>query len=353
MCGTTRSELGEHHRTTRAVQRSVGGIRAQYLIKEYRPAMRVSVVSGNPRTIGNWCVAAAALIALATACSGADSRKTVADSALERDLTLAANAERPPVVTAQLGDTAQSQKSPKTVESIPDPRPEPLSPSRPAAPKPDIRNEQATTQTKAAEQVTSVSPTPAPLPFEPAPATTAATGGSGISASKSLGVGTALIAHTSTQLCSLANRPGDRIVANLAADVSGPDGARLPAGTPIVIEMATAEPPADFAFRVKGVQVDGKFISAEGTVASAGETTERRVANAGDKGKVATGAVIGAILGRVIGGGTKGTVIGAAGGAAAGSVMAARNSTVEHCLPSGATITVTLSSPLVLPASSD
>ncbi|MBC8087455.1 MAG: hypothetical protein H7Z40_09315 [Phycisphaerae bacterium] len=132
--------------------------------------------------------------------------------------------------------------------------------------------------------------------------------------------------------------------------VTGPDGASLPAGTPIVVEMAAAEPPADFAFRVKGVQVDGKFIPAEGRVTSDGATTDRRVSKGGDKGKVATGAIIGAILGRVLGGSTKGTVIGAAGGAAAGSVMAARNSTVEHCLPAGATITVTLDSPLVLPS---
>jgi len=140
-------------------------------------------------------------------------------------------------------------------------------------------------------------------------------------------------------------------VATLNNAVTGPDGGTLPAGTPIVVEMAAAEPPADFAFRVKGVQVDGKFIPAEGRVTSEGATTNRRVSKGGDKGKVATGAVIGAILGRVLGGGTKGTIIGAAGGAAAGTVAAARNSMVEHCLPAGATITVTLGSPLVLPSS--
>ena len=113
-----------------------------------------------------------------------------------------------------------------------------------------------------------------------------------------------------------------------------------------------AEPPADFAFRVRGVQVNGQLIPVEGRVSAEGETNDRRVSKGGDKGKVATGAVIGAILGRVIGGGAKGTVIGAAGGAAAGSVAAARNSTVEHCLPSGARITVTLTTPLVYPAPS-
>ena len=160
------------------------------------------------------------------------------------------------------------------------------------------------------------------------------------------------VATTTAQLCSLANRPGDKIVANLSSEVLGPDGARLPIGTPVLIEMAAAEPPADFAFRVRGVQVNGELIPVEGRVSAEGETTDRRVSKGGDKGKVATGAVIGAILGRVIGGGTKGTVIGAAGGAAVGSVAAARNSVVEHCLPSGARITVTLTTPLVYPAHS-
>jgi hypothetical protein len=109
--------------------------------------------------------------------------------------------------------------------------------------------------------------------------------------------------------------------------------------------------PADgdaFAFRVKAVQVDGTLIPIEGTVRAEGTPTERRVSKGGDKGKVVTGAVVGAILGRVLGGGTRGTVIGAAGGAAAGTVAAARNSVTERCLPAGATLTVTLSAPLVL-----
>ncbi|MEO7998772.1 MAG: hypothetical protein ABI852_15085, partial [Gemmatimonadaceae bacterium] len=148
------------------------------------------------------------------------------------------------------------------------------------------------------------------------------------------------------------NRPGDKIVANLTREVAGPDGALLPVGTPVLIEMAAAVPPADFAFLVKGVQVNGKLIPVDGQVTAEGQTNDRRVSKGGDKGKVATGAVIGAILGRVIGGGAKGTVIGAAGGAAAGTIAAARNSVVEHCLPSGANITVTLTGPLVYPATS-
>lgn len=137
-------------------------------------------------------------------------------------------------------------------------------------------------------------------------------------------------------------------MATLSADAVASDGTRLAAGTPILIEMAPAASPGDFAFLVKSVHVDGVLVPVEGTVSVEGATTERRVSKGGDKGKVVGGAIAGAILGRVLGGGTRGTVIGAAGGAAAGTVAAARNSVTEKCLPAGATLTVTLSAPLVL-----
>ncbi|MCP6769021.1 hypothetical protein NL529_29670, partial [Klebsiella pneumoniae] len=74
-----------------------------------------------------------------------------------------------------------------------------------------------------------------PVPVASAGATGAvATGNpSAGGSSKSIGAGTAFTATTGAELCSLANRPGDKIVATLTADVTGPDGARLPAGTPV------------------------------------------------------------------------------------------------------------------------
>jgi hypothetical protein len=165
---------------------------------------------------------------------------------------------------------------------------------------------------------------------------------------RSLGSGTALVGRTDAEICSIANRPGDRFVATLVDDVSGPDGGRIPAGTPVLVEMAQPAPGQDFAFRVKAVQVNGTLIPIEGSVRVEGTPTERRVSKGGEKEKVVTGAVVGAILGRVLGGGTKGTVIGAAGGAAAGTIAAARSGMTERCLPAGATLTVTLTSPLVL-----
>lgn len=282
-----------------------------------------------------------ASIALFAACS-ANADKSNADSALDRDLTLAGSTAQP--ISVPLGDTASSAAKPAYSAGEPNreskPRPAPI-PAKSAGQSPAAQNSNVpntTPQTAPVSAPTQASSEPVVTPTAPV--------------MKTIGSGAILSATTGSQLCSLANRPGDKIVASLTSEVIGADGARLPAGTPVLIEMAEAAPPADFAFRVRGVQVDGKLIPVDGTVAAKGETTDRRVSKGGDKGKVATGAVIGAILGRVIGGGMKGTVIGAAGGAAAGSVAAARNSTVEHCLPSGASITVTLTSPLVYPAPS-
>lgn len=127
-----------------------------------------------------------------------------------------------------------------------------------------------------------------------------------------------------------------------------PDGTKLTAGTPVLVEMSAPATNGDFVFRVKAVQVAGQLVPIEGTVSVAGETSAHEVSKGGDKGKVISGAIAGAIIGRVLGGGVKGTIIGAAGGAAAGSAAASRNTVTEKCLPSGATLTVTLTAPLVL-----
>ncbi len=153
----------------------------------------------------------------------------------------------------------------------------------------------------------------------------------------------------------MANRPGDRFVVSLSSEVSSPDGARLPAGTPVLVELARVDSTSgEMSFRLRGVQVQGEFYPAEGSVKVVdGAITERKVSKGGsDAGKVATGAMIGGILGRVMGGGAKGTIIGAAGGAAAGTIAAARNSTIERCLSAGATLSTTLTAPLVLSPSS-
>lgn len=292
--------------------------------------------------------------ALALGACGQDDRRAASDSLLSRDLTLAASATTvaPPLA---LGDTAASQAATSappvarneapaaTPERRPAARPSRPAPRPPAAPAPA-----PVTEPVVSEPIPSPpSSAPAASPTTPARSETEGTAGSG-AGRRAIGAGTGLVGTTNAAICSLANRPGDRLVANLSNEVIGPDGARLAVGTPILVEMAAPATPGDFAFRVKAVQVNGVLIPVEGTVAVSGETTERRVSQGGDKGKVIGGAIAGAILGRVLGGGAKGTVIGAAGGAAAGTVAASRNSVTEKCLPAGATLTVTLSAPLLL-----
>lgn len=296
-----------------------------------------------------WCHYHVLLVLALSSCDRPPQTTVARDSALDRDLTLASVADAPRPADTPLGDTARS--APRETNPAGGPasrrapanRPSPVpvrvrvEPRTPPVPAPQPAPSAPRTDTVTAAAATPASSPNAPIASAPGPAP------------RIIASGTALTALTTAQLCSMANRPGDKIVANLSQEAVGPDGARLPVGTPVLVEMAEAEPPADFAFRVRGVQVDGRLIPISGQVTANGATTDRRVSKGGDKGKVVTGAVIGAILGRVLGGGTRGTVIGAAGGAAAGTVMAARNSTVEHCLPAGATITVTLTNPLVLP----
>ncbi|MCE2901252.1 MAG: hypothetical protein ACK6DP_09920 [Gemmatimonas sp.] len=284
-------------------------------------------------------------------CADRSAETASVDSALARDLTLASSA----TPSVAIGDTAVST-APSALKPAAAPTPaaqptaQPTAVSRPAS-RSASAPRRAPTRTPAP---TPTVPSPAPLEASietPASAPTLPAPEPAPSApARAIAAGVALSGPTNTPICSLANRPGDRFVVSLVAEVRGPDGAMLPPGTPILVEMAPLAADGRFAFRLRGVQLNGVFVPAEGSVQVAdATTTERQVSKGGDQGKVITGAIIGGILGRVLGGGTRGAVIGAAGGAAAGTVAAARNTVTERCLSSGALLTATLSAPLVLP----
>ena len=274
-------------------------------------------------------------------CSDRKAESASIDSLLARDLTLAAGDAPPRPMPAEIGDTAISTPSA--------PRPAARATVPPAI-RPSSRPSRSP---RPSRQAVSPAPTPAPVAEAPATAGPAASSAAAPAPGPSRGLasGTSLSGRTNAAICSLANRPGDRIVAELAEPVNGPDGATLPVGTPILVEMAPSTADGSFVFRVRSVQVNGELVPVQGTVRVGDDVavTERQVSKGGDKGKVITGAIIGAIAGRVLGGGTRGTVIGAAGGAAAGTIAAARNSQTERCLPAGATLSITLSAPLIFP----
>lgn len=300
-----------------------------------------------PRRAARWL----GIVLFVAACGESrNERSATLDSALDRDLTLAASATS----AVSIGDTAMT--SPAAAVATPEPtRPQAPTPAPRVSAPPSARPVPRTPTPRASTPAPAPVATPSPSPEPTATAASAApapdaVGGSG--RTRTFGTGLVLTGPTSTAICSLAQRPGDRFVLSLGREVSGSDGAVLPAGTPVIVELARVDSTTgEFSFRLRGIQVNGEFVPASGTVrVDEGNVTERKVSKGGsDQGKVITGAIIGGILGRVMGGGARGAVIGAAGGAAAGTIAAARNNTIERCLAAGATLSATVSAPVTLP----
>jgi len=165
--------------------------------------------------------------------------------------------------------------------------------------------------------------------------------------SREIGAGAGIVMTTGGRVCTETNRPGDKIVATIDSPVSGTNGALIPAGSKVVLEIASVTPgdQAHIDFRVRGLYVNDSLYTATGTVSPTTPLERVKVANPdanADKKKVIGGAIAGAILGQIIGHNTKGTVIGAATGAAAGAVAAKAGEKYENCLPAGASLHMTL-----------
>jgi hypothetical protein len=155
------------------------------------------------------------------------------------------------------------------------------------------------------------------------------------------------------RVCTVTNRPGDKIVATIDSPISGTNGALIPAGSKVVLEIASVTPgdQAAIDFRVRGLYVNDSLYAITGTVSQSTPLEKVKVANSdanADKKKVIGGAIAGAILGQIIGHNTKGTVIGAATGAAAGAVAAKATEKYEACLPAGASLHMTLGQPVTM-----
>jgi hypothetical protein len=141
---------------------------------------------------------------------------------------------------------------------------------------------------------------------------------------------------------------GDKYVAMVSSATLGSNGAVIPAGATVVLEVASvdrADPveTSRISFRVRSIEVDGVPQSAEGDVATLGSLEAVQSSGGSDRTKVVGGAVAGAVLGRIFGGSTRATVIGAAAGAAAGTVAARNSRTSDACLPAGSALQLTLS----------
>jgi len=252
-------------------------------------------------------------------------RSANADSDLTRDLQLAGQVNAQPTFQ----DTALSSSAPLRAPA----------PTKTPAPTPtrSARQERRMTPAAAPQDVRPSIPVPTP---QPAPMPAAAP-------SREIGAGTGIVMTTGGRVCTETNRPGDKIVATIDSPVSGSNGALIPAGSKVVLEIASVTPgdQAHIDFRVKGLYVNDSLYTATGTVSPTTPLERVKIANPdanADKKKVIGGAIAGAILGQIIGHNTKGTVIGAATGAAAGAVAAKAGEKYESCLPAGASLHMSL-----------
>jgi len=210
---------------------------------------------------------------------------------------------------------------------------------------------------------TAVANAPAPAPSTPAPAPTKAPAPRPAAATPApaartglIAVGTSFNVTTGARMCTNTHKVGDTFTATLAADVTGSNGARIPAGAVAhltVTESAISKNSKDqwkFAFDVTSVEFGGKTYAVEGDVTNVAKIEAVRSQSTGQQaGKVATGAAAGAVAGQLLGKNTKSTVIGAVVGAAGGAAVAAGTADYEGCLPANGTITIALSKALSVP----
>jgi len=271
-------------------------------------------------------------LALAVAACSDKNKQAGADSELAHDLALVNQAPAVP----QLTDTAMAAptKAPRATKTPPRSTPRVATDTRHTMPRP-------------APAPTRVLPRPVePMPTVDAPAPAPRTRG--------FQTGTSFGLVTKSAVCT-TNLPGDKLTATLTAPVQGENGAYLPAGTTVVLEVASVTPgdnpeSAQISLRVRSILVNDEPVNMEGDVAVLSGLERRQVPrdkNA-DRKKVVGGAIAGAILGQILGKDTKSTVIGAAAGAAAGTAAAAASRKYDACLPAGGSLRVTTSQPITL-----
>jgi len=276
-----------------------------------------------------------ALLALAACTDKASDSRAAADSALARDLALASSQTTQPTFqdTAIAPAPAPKQQAKEQLPTLvrvrptPKPRPQPVRPV--VETPPPVSN------------AVSSAPAPAPSPAAGPLAT--------------IGAGTGMALTSGSKVCTGTNLPGDKLVATVNEAVTGSNGAVIPAGSSVVLEIASVTPGANgeaaqMTFRVRSVVVNDKTYNVAAEVTPLAPLEKSKVAgdpNA-EKKKVIGGAIAGALIGQMIGHNTKGTIIGAAAGAATGAAVSRSTEKWEGCLPAGAPMRLTLNSTLTL-----
>jgi len=224
------------------------------------------------RVVGGW-VALAALMAYAAACGdrGAQS-KAAADSDLTRDLALAS---QQPAAQPTFQDTAvaPTPKPAPAKETAPVPQPRARAPRRPE-PRAEVPRP---VSPPPSTQAPVVQPTPVAQAPAPAPAAAPARG--------EIGVGTGFGLTSGAKVCTNTNRPGDKIVATLNSAVTGSNGAVIPAGSTIVLEVASTNAGqngdgAQINFRIRSLVINDKTYDVSGDVSTVSPLEKTKIANA-------------------------------------------------------------------------
>jgi hypothetical protein len=267
---------------------------------------------------------------LAACDRGSNESALAQDSSLNRDLALAG---RDTAAQPQLADV------PAETAATKEPAPAATTPARrPAATRPTVR--------PAARPTTS---TPsAPVRTSSGNTVTRGSSGGGGGAVGTIAAGTTLNLASNQQVCTNTHKVGDRFTASLTSPVSGSNGAVIPSGASVSLEVTRAKrsenanDPIVMEFRVISVSYGGRTYPLDASVASADVERVRNQPKSKDVQKVVGGAVAGAIVGQILGKNTKSTVIGAAAGGAAGAAAAAATANYEGCVQNGGAIRITL-----------
>ncbi|HEV2181952.1 MAG TPA: glycine zipper 2TM domain-containing protein [Gemmatimonadaceae bacterium] len=163
--------------------------------------------------------------------------------------------------------------------------------------------------------------------------------------------GTTINMTSNDKVCTNTNKPGDKFSASVSDAVVGSNGATIPAGSNVAMQVAdlqrsgNATKSIQMTFSVLSVAIGSTTYPLNAQIDHVDVDKVRNASVGSDAAKVAGGAVIGAIIGQVIGHNTKGTVIGAATGAAAGTAVAMGTAAYEGCVPQGGKITIHLTDP--------
>ncbi len=291
----------------------------------------------------------ALLLAVALPLSGGCRERDTAppvDSALARDIAMA---QQPGVAPMVFNDAPLGASSaPTRATSSPAPRKSPSVANRPS-PSPSPR------RNPPAPVVRSPRPS-APAPVAPRPEPSPTPGPAPAPAAGVIGAGSRVAMATNGPVCTRGLLVGDKFSATVTTPTMGTNGAIIPAGAVVVLEVAAIDraDPAENSrveFRVRAIDVNGEARQVDGDVATlSGMQPTASSSGGSDRTKVIGGAVAGAVLGRILGKSTKSTIIGAAAGAAAGTAAAkaGHGSTSDACLPDGSALRLTLSRDVVI-----